>query len=108
MKMKAAHTGSSGERVEPRHLDGGIHEPAGIRDRRGLPFGPRRLIGAASLAGAETGPLGIRTSGMESHVFAQCLPGRARRTAVDSGSPHRIIESRVGGTVAPYHCRPLV
>ena len=42
-----------GQLVEARHLLRRFDQPAGLRDRRGLPFAQRRLVGPAALAGAE-------------------------------------------------------
>src|SRR5882672_421191 len=106
MKMKAAHAGGFGERLETGHLLGRLDQAAGFRHDSGALLGEPGLVRPAALAWAESGRFRFFAARMEADVFAPRKARRAGRTAIDARRAHGIIKNPLRATIASHHGGP--
>src|SRR5215510_4470472 len=106
MEVEAAHASGCGERIEVRHILGGLDQMASLRHRCGVLFGERRLVRPAPFAGPEACLFSLFARCMEMDMLAACQPRRTGWPAIDAGRPYRIIERTVCGTVASHYRLP--
>jgi len=68
----------------------------------------RWRVRSTPFARSEPGGLGLHARRVEAHILAPREPGRAGRATVDTGRPHRIVETAVCVPIATDDRRPAV